>query len=104
MENIEEYAQTCNVNYQKISENIHKLFTDYPKAQKKSYCQHCLDNINISARVLVAGGALLIHALFPCVLQKWGERQIHDIDSFFFTQLNPIPVGEDHPLSNSVHE
>lgn len=57
------------------------VFVDHPKSVEESYFQHMRFAGWFASRLLMAGGAALVHAVIPCLFEKTASRmicQMHD--------------------------
>jgi len=55
------------------------LFTAHPASVGETYLQHAAFAFRFSARLFLAGGAALLHAVFPWVCETTASRQVHAI-------------------------
>jgi hypothetical protein len=53
-----------------------RLFTEHPHSVNETYFEHLLMACSFSYRLVGAGFACLVHALFPFLFVKTGSRMI----------------------------
>lgn len=53
-----------------------RIFVDHPQSVDETYFQHLRFASWFAARLLIAGGAALVHALIPCLFEKTASRMI----------------------------
>jgi hypothetical protein len=53
-----------------------RIFVDHPRSVEESYVEHMRFASWFAARLLMAGGAALVHALIPCLFEKTASRMI----------------------------
>ena len=53
-----------------------KLFTEHPHSVNETYFEHLLMAWSFSYRLVGAGAACLVHALFPFLFVKTGSQMI----------------------------
>jgi hypothetical protein len=58
---------------------IDRLFRAHPQTVGESYAEHGLFALRFAARLLVAGGAALIHAAIPCLCETTASRMVLDM-------------------------
>ena len=57
------------------------VFVDHPNSVEESYFQHMRFAGWFASRLLMAGGAALVHAIIPCLFEKTASKmicQMHD--------------------------
>ena len=59
--------------------SIHRLFCEHPASVGESYLQHLRMALGFSARLLLAGMACLVHAVFPFLCQHTGSNSIVEL-------------------------
>ena len=60
---------------------LEKLFTEHPRSVGETYSQHLGTACAFGTRMIVAGGACLLHGFFPFLFVKTGSttvRHLHD--------------------------
>jgi hypothetical protein len=60
---------------------IQRLFRDHPESVGETYLQHLLQASYFGVRMLIAGLACLIHAIFPCLFTTTGRTAISELHS-----------------------
>ena len=53
-----------------------RIFTDHPQSVGATYFEHMRFAGWFAARLLMAGGAALVHAVIPCLFEKTASRMI----------------------------
>ena len=53
-----------------------RIFIDHPQSVDETYFEHMRFAGWFAARLLMAGGAALVHALIPCLFEKTASRMI----------------------------
>ena len=53
-----------------------RIFTDHPASVGESYGEHLVTAAGFGLRMVVAGGACLVHAVLPFLFVKTGSTQI----------------------------
>ena len=53
-----------------------RIFTDHPQSVGETYFEHMRFAGWFAARLLMAGGAALVHAVIPCLFEKTASRMI----------------------------
>ncbi len=66
-----------------------KLFTDHPASVGENYWQHLAMAFGFSFKLLIAGLACLLHALFPFLCVKTGSRMIDELHARMLAQRAP---------------
>lgn len=56
-----------------------RIFIDHPQTVDESYLEHMRFAGWFAGRLLLAGGAALIHALIPCLFEKTAGRMIGEM-------------------------
>ena len=58
-----------------------KLFTEHPGSVGETYGEHMMTAASFGSRMIVAGGACMLHGVFPFLFVKTGSstvRHLHD--------------------------
>lgn len=55
---------------------LDRLFCAHPHSIGESYAEHGLFALRFAARLLIAGGAALIHAVVPCLCETTASRMV----------------------------
>ncbi|HEY5339163.1 MAG TPA: DUF6356 family protein [Rhizomicrobium sp.] len=61
--------------------SITKIFTNHPNSVGETYGQHMATALSFGTRMVAAGGACMLHGLFPFLFVKTGSttvRHLHD--------------------------
>ena len=53
-----------------------RIFIDHPQSVDETYFEHMRFAGWFAARLLMAGGAALVHAVIPCLFEKTASRMI----------------------------
>ena len=56
-----------------------RIFVEHPQSVDETYFQHMRFAAWFAARLLMAGGAALIHAVVPCLFEKTAGRMIEEM-------------------------
>ena len=56
--------------------SITKPFTSHPASVEESYLEHAMFASRFSAKLLLAGGAALVHAILPFCFEKTAGNMI----------------------------
>jgi len=59
--------------------SIHRLFCEHPASVGESYLQHLRIALGFSVRLLLAGMACLVHAVFPFLCPHTGSNSIVEL-------------------------
>ena len=73
--------------------SIHRLFCEHPASVGESYLQHLRIALGFSARLLLAGMACLVHAVFPFLCQHTGSNSIVELHERMLTRRREISRG-----------
>lgn len=68
-----------------------KAFTEHPASVGESYWQHFRHASGFGGRMIVAGVACLLHAVFPFLFVKTGSKQINHLHKRMITNRSSIP-------------
>lgn len=55
---------------------IDRLFVNHPHSIGESYGEHGLFALRFAGRLLLAGGAALVHAAIPCLCETTASRMV----------------------------
>jgi hypothetical protein len=58
---------------------LQHIFVDHPRSVDETYFQHMRFAGWFAARLLIAGGAAMIHAVIPCLFEKTASRMIAEM-------------------------
>ena len=56
-----------------------RVFTDHPRSVDETYLEHMAFAGWFAGRLLLAGGAALVHAVIPCLFEKTASRMIGEM-------------------------
>lgn len=56
-----------------------RIFIDHPQSVDETYFEHMRFAGWFAARLLMAGGAALVHAFIPCLFEKTASRMISEM-------------------------
>ncbi|MDG1183631.1 MAG: DUF6356 family protein [Tateyamaria sp.] len=56
-----------------------RVFLSHPRAVNESYGEHAIFAGGFAVRLILAGGAALVHAVIPCLFEKTASRMIADM-------------------------
>ena len=65
--------------------DLQRLFTEHPASVGETYWGHLARAAWFAGRLLLAGGACLVHALFPFLFVKTGSRAIAELHAAMVT-------------------
>jgi hypothetical protein len=65
--------------------DLQRLFTEHPASVGESYWEHLLRASWFAGKMLLAGGACLVHAVFPFLFVKTGSAAITQLHSAMVT-------------------
>jgi Family of unknown function (DUF6356) len=57
-----------------------RAFTDHPASVGESYLEHLVRALAFGTRMVFAGSACLVHAVFPFLFQYTGSRAINELN------------------------
>lgn len=55
---------------------LDRLFRAHPHSVGESYAEHGFFALRFAARLLIAGGAALLHAVVPCLCETTASRMV----------------------------
>lgn len=58
-----------------------RIFIDHPRSVDETYFEHMRFAGWFAARLLVAGGAALVHAVVPCLFETTASRMIAQMNA-----------------------
>jgi hypothetical protein len=64
------------ISGQTMTRAFTRIFTDHPQSVGETYFEHMRFAGWFAARLLMAGGAALVHAVIPCLFEKTASRMI----------------------------
>jgi Family of unknown function (DUF6356) len=72
--------------------NMIRGFTEHPASVGESYTEHLFHAGCFGMRMVVAGLACLIHAVFPFLFERTGSRAIGELNQRMVSRRGP-PAG-----------
>lgn len=72
-----------------------RLFTNHPSSVGETYTAHMMQAMGFSARMLLASGACLVHAVFPFLFTTTGSDQIRALHLRLQHRQGPPAVGDE---------
>ena len=73
---------------------MQRLFTEHPTSVGETYYEHLLRAAWFGSRMLLAGCACLVHAVFPFLFVKTGSQAIEQLHTAMVTHRR-APKGTD---------
>lgn len=64
------------LRWETVMQILERLFFAHPRTVNESYLEHCAFAFRIGSRLLLAGGAALVHAVVPCLCETTASRII----------------------------
>lgn len=58
---------------------MQQIFTNHPRSVDETYFQHMRFAGWFGSRLLLAGGAAMVHAVIPCMFEKTASRMIGEM-------------------------
>ncbi|MEH6740000.1 MAG: DUF6356 family protein [Sulfitobacter sp.] len=58
---------------------INRIFLDHPAKVDETFFEHMAFAGRFAAKLFLAGGAALVHALIPCLFEKTASKIIADL-------------------------
>ena len=87
----ENIKRQCLATYEKVRVQ----FTEHPRETKDTWYTHCYYTASYGLTALTAGCSLLVHSVFPCWFQNWGNQHILDLGE-------KIKVSKKPPLVKKI--
>ena len=75
---------------------IRRLFVEHPESVGESYGEHLSVASWYGVRLLGAGLACLVHALFPFLFVRTGSATIEHLHGHMTGRLGPLATGAEH--------
>lgn len=72
--------------------SLHRLFTEHPESVGESYVEHLVNATGFAVRMMLAGAACLVHAVFPFLFVKTGSRMITELNDRMVVHRAEIPL------------
>lgn len=72
--------------------NLRTLFSEHPASVGENYFQHLGNALWFSTRMLTAGVACLVHAIFPFLFVKTGSKAITQLYDRMVLHRSKIPA------------
>jgi hypothetical protein len=79
--------------------NLIRSFTRHPASIGESYTEHLLHAGCFGVRMMLAGFACLIHAVFPFLFERTGSRAIGELNERMTSRRAPAGVVIEKRLS-----
>jgi len=73
-------SEECKAKVKQVCEKLQKAFCTHPEHFGEKYFQHLLFTAYLAARFLVAAIVVLIHGLFPFILDQTASGQIQEVN------------------------
>jgi hypothetical protein len=61
--------------------DLHRLFTEHPQSVGETYAEHMVRASWFGGRMVLAGLACMVHALFPFVFVRTGSQAIEELNA-----------------------
>lgn len=65
--------------------SLTRLFTQHPKSVGETYGQHLVTALTFGTRMIVGGGACMLHGLFPFLFVKTGSTTVRHLHGEMIT-------------------
>lgn len=75
-----------------MGSRISTLFSDHPATVGETYGEHFATAAGFSARLLLAGLACAVHAVFPFLFVKTGSNAIRELHRRMVEQRSRLPA------------
>ncbi len=75
----ESLSRTYKRAFARLQVVMHHAFTEHPRAQRLSYCQHFTRAARAALHTGRASLALAVHAVFPFLFQTTGSTIVHQL-------------------------
>ena len=72
---------------------LRRLFTEHPASVGESYWAHLLRAMWFGSRMVLAGTACLVHAIFPFLFVRTGSHAIAELHTAMVTGRRVVPVN-----------
>lgn len=74
--------------------DLSHLFTEHPASVGESYWAHLLRAAGFGSRMLLAGAACMVHAIFPFLFVRTGSSAIAELHAAMVTgrRVAPPPI------------
>jgi len=69
-------AQCAHLDWETTVSALDRLFYAHPHSIGESYGEHSFFALRFAGRLLVAGGAALVHAVIPCLCETTASRMV----------------------------
>ncbi|APE28086.1 DUF6356 family protein [Aurantiacibacter gangjinensis] len=77
---------------------LRNAFTAHPASVGESYGEHLVTASRFAFRLIAAGLACLVHAIFPFMFIKTGSRQIEGLHKSMVSHRSRTPTGWDYVI------
>jgi Family of unknown function (DUF6356) len=78
--------------------NLIRGFTQHPATVGESYAEHLLHAACFGTRMVLAGLACLIHAVFPFAFERTGSRAISELNERMVSRRRPARIAPEKRL------
>jgi Family of unknown function (DUF6356) len=80
--------------------DLHRLFTEHPASVGETYVEHMGTAVGFGARMMLAGMACIVHAVFPFLFVKTGSRAISQLNERMVANRSAAPaIAHGEPLN-----
>jgi Family of unknown function (DUF6356) len=72
--------------------DLHRLFTEHPASVGETYVEHMGAAVGFGVRMMLAGMACIVHAVFPFLFVKTGSRAISQLNDRMVANRRAAPA------------
>ena len=87
-----------------ISNGISRLLLDHPRDIGETYTEHAGHAWFIGTRMILAGGACLVHALLPGLFVTTATTTVEDIQDLMVRREDPAQSTSSQPPAGTMME
>lgn len=69
-----------------MTRTFQRIFVDHPESVDETYFEHMRFAGWFASRLLLAGGAALVHAVIPCLFEKTASGMIREMHARISTR------------------
>lgn len=69
-----------------MTRTFQRIFVDHPQSVDETYFEHMRFAGWFASRLLLAGGAALVHAVIPCLFEKTASGMIREMHARISTR------------------
>ncbi len=69
-----------------MTRTFQRIFVDHPQSVDETYFEHMRFAGWFASRLLLAGGAALVHAIIPCLFEKTASGMIREMHTRISTR------------------